>query len=64
MMAPEAELNTDLHELQPKTVPAYKQLEKVKSNFNYSEDHLLCVADSFDELVRTVEGFEAIPEVM
>ncbi len=64
LRAPEAELNTDIHELQPKTVPAYKQLEKIKSNFNYSEDHLLCVVDSFDELVRTVEGFKAISEVM
>lgn len=58
------EINQDIHELQPKTVPSYKQGEKVKDNFNYTEDFLLCVVDSYAELEPTVEGFRAIPEVM
>jgi len=58
------EINEDIHELQPKTVPSYKQLEKVKENFNYTEDYLIAVADSYAELVRTVEGYRAIPEIM
>lgn len=62
--AQEVELSSDLHELEPKTVPAYKQLEKVKANFDYSEDYILCVADSYDELVRSVEGLRTIPNVM
>ncbi len=58
------EINEDIHELQPKTVPSYKQLEKVKKNFNYTEDYLLAVANDYDELVQSVEGFRAIPEIM
>jgi predicted RND superfamily exporter protein len=58
------EINEDIHELQPKTVPSYKQLEKVKDNFNYTEDYIIAVADGYDELIRTVEGFRAIPEIM
>lgn len=57
-------INEDFHELMPKTVPSYKQLEKVKDNFNYTEDYLICVVDSYDELVTTVEGFRVIPEIM
>jgi predicted RND superfamily exporter protein len=62
--APMAKVNEDLHELQPKTVPSYKQLEKVKRNFNYTEDYLLSVAHSYDQLVEVVDRFRAIPEVM
>jgi predicted RND superfamily exporter protein len=58
------EINEDIHELQPKTVPSYKQLEKVKENFNYTEDYLLVIAYGYDDLVRSVEGFQAIPEIM
>jgi hypothetical protein len=39
-------------------------MEKVKENFNYTEDYLLVVADSFDELVTNVALFEQIDEVM
>ena len=58
------EINEDIHELQPKTVPSYKQLEKVKENFNYTEDYLLVIAEGYDELVNSVEGFRTIPEIM
>ena len=57
-------INENLAELMPTTVPSYKQLEKVKDNFNYSEDNLLCVVDSYAELQATVDGFRAIPEIM
>jgi predicted RND superfamily exporter protein len=57
-------INENLAELMPTTVPSYKQLEKVKDNFNYTEDYLICVVDSYAELETTVEGFRAIPEVM
>ncbi|MBU7031968.1 MAG: MMPL family transporter [Theionarchaea archaeon] len=62
--APGAEMNDDIHSLQPKTVPAYAQLEKVKNHFNYSEDHLLCVADSFDQLKEHVSLFGEIEEIV
>jgi predicted RND superfamily exporter protein len=62
--APGAEMNADIHALQPKTVPAYEQLEKVKAHFNYSEDYLLCVADSYEELIENVSQFEQIPEIV
>jgi predicted RND superfamily exporter protein len=61
---PATEINNDIHELEPKTIPSYKQLEKIKMHFNYSEDFLLCVVDSYDELKQVVEGFKKIPEVM
>jgi predicted RND superfamily exporter protein len=57
-------INDDLHELEPTTVPSYEQLEKVKKNFDYTEDYLLCIANSYTELEATVEGFRAIPEIM
>ena len=60
----DAAINENLSELMPTTVPSYKQLEKVKDNFNYTEDYLLCVANSYSELEATVDGFRAIPEVM
>jgi predicted RND superfamily exporter protein len=62
--AQDPEINEDIHELQPKTVPSYKQLEKVKKYFNYTEDYLFAVATGYDELVRTVEGYKKIPEIM
>ena len=58
------EMEGDMQKLQPKTVPAYKQLEKVKENFNYTEDYLLCVTNSYDELVEQVGLFEKNPEIM
>jgi predicted RND superfamily exporter protein len=61
---PAASIDENLHELQPKTTNSYKQLEKVKENFNYTEDYILCVADGYDELVSTVSGFSQIPEIM
>lgn len=61
---PGTKVNNDIHELEPKTVPSFKQLEKVKEHFNYSEDFLLCVVNSYDELIESVEGFSAVPEVM
>ncbi len=61
---PSADLNSDLSSIQPKTIPAYKQLEKVKDNFNYSEDSIMVVADSYEELQRNVEEFRTIPEIM
>jgi predicted RND superfamily exporter protein len=64
VQAQNIEINEDIHELQPKTVPSYKQLEKVKDNFNYTEDYLLAIAEGYDELVQTVEGYRAIPEIM
>jgi predicted RND superfamily exporter protein len=62
--APEAELSGNLRELMPTGVPAYKQLEKVKAHFEYSEDYFLCVVDSYDELIRATEEFKTVPEVM
>lgn len=61
---PDAKLSSDIGEMQPKTIPTYIQLEKVKNNFNYTEDYLLCAALSFDELVSNVDGLRTIPEVM
>ena len=61
---PGTKINNDIHELEPTTVPSFKQLEKVKEHFNYSEDFLLCVVNSYDELIESAEGFSMIPEVM
>jgi predicted RND superfamily exporter protein len=63
-MAPQAELSKNIHEGQPTTIPTYKQLEKVKQNFNYSEDFLLCTAGSEADLYQTVEGFWLVDEVL
>jgi len=63
LRAPEAEINSNIHELQPKNIPTYQQLEKVKENFEYSEDFLLSVANSYEELIQMVRDFEAIDEV-
>jgi predicted RND superfamily exporter protein len=62
--ATNVEMEGDMQKLQPKTVPAYKQLEKVKENFNYTEDYLICVTDSYDKLVEQVALFEKNPEIM
>jgi predicted RND superfamily exporter protein len=62
--APRAEIETDFTELMPTDVPAYRQLEKVKSAFNYTEDNILCVASNDSELMRSVRGFREISEVM
>jgi len=62
--APQAKMNDDIHALQPKTVPAYEQLEKVKAHFNYSEDHLLSVADSYEQLTDYVTRFEHVEEIV
>jgi predicted RND superfamily exporter protein len=62
--APTAEMEDDMTQLQPTTLPSYKTMEKVKDNFNYTEDYLLSAANSYDELVESVEGFRAHPEVM
>jgi predicted RND superfamily exporter protein len=62
--APRAELSSDLHELQPTNVPSYKQLQKVKEHFNYTEDYLLCTAGSYDALEEDVHRFKNISEVM
>jgi predicted RND superfamily exporter protein len=64
LQVPAVSIDENLHELQPKTTNSYKQLEKVKENFNYTEDYILCVADGYDELVYTVNGFSQIPEIM
>ena len=61
---PRAEIETNFTKLMPTDVPAYQQLEKVKSAFNYTEDNILCVAANYSELVRSVQGFREIPEVM
>ncbi|KYK25007.1 hypothetical protein AYK25_05600 [Thermoplasmatales archaeon SM1-50] len=62
--ATNVEMEGDMQKLQPKSVPAYKQLEKVKENFNYTEDYLLCITNSYDELVNQVALFEKNPEIM
>jgi predicted RND superfamily exporter protein len=64
MESQDIKVNENIHELQPKTVPSYKQLQKVKDNFNYTEDYILCIAYGYDDLVRSVEGFRALPEIM
>ncbi|MFW9831933.1 MAG: RND family transporter [Candidatus Thorarchaeota archaeon] len=64
IQAPTAEMEDDMTQLQPTTLPAYKTMEKVKDNFNYTEDYLLSVADSYDKLVESVESFRTHPEVM
>jgi predicted RND superfamily exporter protein len=61
---PDAEISTNVTEMQPKTIPTYKQMEKVKDNFNYTEDFLLVVVDSFEELERQVMEFSLVEEVM
>ncbi len=57
-------VNDDITELLPTEVPSYKQLEKVKDAFNYTEDNLMCIADGETELVSSVESFRANPEIM
>ncbi|UCE38350.1 MAG: MMPL family transporter [Thermoplasmata archaeon] len=64
LQVPATSIDENLHELQPKTTNSYKQLEKVKENFNYTEDYILCVANGYDELVYTADGYSQIPEIM
>ena len=62
--ARDLEVNEDIHELLPKTVPSYENLQKVKKAFNYTEDNILCIAEGEAELASTVSGYRAIPKVM
>jgi predicted RND superfamily exporter protein len=62
--APEAELSKNIHEVQPTEIQTYKQLEKVKENFDYSEDFLLCTAGSEYDLEMSVGGFRGIEQVL
>ena len=65
---PNVELNNNIMELQPRNVPSYKQLEKIKSHsfqgYNFSEDVLFCVVDSYDELVSVEENFSKLSSVL
>lgn len=64
LTAPQSEMSTDVKEFQPTEVPSYHQLLKVQSNFNYTEDFLLCTAAGYQDLVQNVAGFKNISEVM
>jgi predicted RND superfamily exporter protein len=64
ILAPGAEINSDIHELQPTTVPAYQWMEVVKANFNYTEDYILCIAHSYDGLQFAVAALGKLPQVM
>jgi len=64
MVLPSVEINQDLHELWPTNTESYRQLQKVKNNFNYSEDYLLCVVDSLDALQENISRFRNVPEVL
>ena len=62
--APQAELSSDMSEFTPTDVPSYRQLQKVKSNFNYTEDFLMCTVDDYQTLRENVAKFRNINEVM
>lgn len=64
LSAPQAEVSDDMSEFQPTDVPSYRQLQKVKSNFNFTEDFLLCTVDDYEALNENVTGFLDIGEIM
>jgi len=64
LSAPQAEMTTDQTEFQPTDVPSYRQLQKVKSNFNYTEDFLLCTVNDYQDLIENVTRFLNVSEVM
>lgn len=64
MAAPQAEVSDDMSEFAPTDVPSYRQLQKVKLNFNYTEDFLMCTVDDYQGLVDNVSQFRTISEIM
>lgn len=61
--APGAELNDDTYDVMPTEIESFRQLEKVKANFDYDADYLTCVVGSESELGHYVDRFEKVDEV-
>ena len=59
-----AELSSDMYELFPTNTEVYRQLEKVKKNFDYNPDYLISFANSAAELAYSVEGFQNTSKVL
>lgn len=62
--APQSEVSDDASEFQPTDVPSYRSLQKVKLNFNYTEDFLMCTVDDYQDLIENVTAFNNISEIM
>jgi len=62
--ARDARLNNDIYDMMPTEIETYRQLEKVKENFDYNQDFLVCIVDSEEELVRCVNEFRSMSEVI
>ncbi len=59
-----AKLNNNIYELMPTEIETYKQLEKVKENFDYNPDFLTCIVKSESELLRCVKEFRNVDGVL
>ncbi len=62
--APNAELGDDMYAVMPTETESFRQLEKVKANFDYDADYLTCVVGSESGLGHYVERFEDEDEVV
>jgi predicted RND superfamily exporter protein len=63
LKVPEAEVNSNITEMYPTSLPSYKQLEKVKASFNYTENYFVDLVRSEEDLGTVVDGFQGINEV-
>jgi len=62
--APDAYLTTDMKELSPDDLPSHRWEERLQQHFNYTEDYMVCIVSSYDDLVRVVDDLGDEPEVM
>jgi len=63
MRAPQVRLSEGMYELMPTELETYRQLQKVKDNFEFNPDYLTCVVDDWHDLERCVREFEKMDEV-
>jgi predicted RND superfamily exporter protein len=62
--AQDAKLNDNIYNLLPTEIETYQLLEKVKDNFAYNPDYLVCMVKSESELTRCVDGFSSVDELL
>jgi predicted RND superfamily exporter protein len=62
--AQDAELNNNMYDMMPKEIESYRLLDKVKEQFEYNQDFLVCMVDSEEELIRSVSAFQSMEEVL
>lgn len=61
---PDAEISGDITEIQPTDIPSYRQLEKIKDHFNYTENYVLLTCGSYQELENDIGIFSKNEEIL